>query len=225
MRAIVLSSLFGLAALVVTGQDLTCSFVLTTSQTNSSGVTRNDSITYAFQGANAAMLVHGRKGQPDMRLVFDPEAKTITQLFEMNGRKGGFVFAMSEKRWPGMSYSAHAPGTDEAVKYTGKAKTLQGHACREAKVANDKYAATVWVAEDIPLSMLRVFSYQSVGEGKSTEEADLLARMSMKGFPLEMDLKSLSDKPDVHLRIKDFHDHADPAMFSTEGHSTSWVED
>lgn len=214
-----------LTAPVVLAQDLSCGFTLITSQTNKSDNTRTDSITYAFQGTDAAMLIHGRNGQPDVRMIFDQEARTITQLFEMNGRKGGFVFPMTEKRWPGMAYATHAPGTDEGVRYTGKTKTIEGHTCKEARASNAKYTATVWVAEDIPLSMLRVFSYQSVGAGKGIEEAELLAEMSMKGFPMEMHLKSLTDKPDVQIRVLNFTDQGNTALFSTEGHSTTWVEE
>lgn len=225
LKSLILPSLLLLSGPVALAQNLTCGFTLISSQTNSSGTTRTDSITYAFEGTNVAMIIHDQHGQPDVPMVFDAGAKTITQLFEMNRRKGGFVFPMTEKRWPGMAYATHTSGTDESVRYTGKTKTIEGHVCKQAMASNAKYTATVWVAEDIPLSMLRVFSYQSVGAGKSTEEADLLAEMSMKGFPMEMHLKSLTDKPDVHLRITDFQEHVDPTMFSTEGYSTTWVEE
>lgn len=170
------------------------------------------------------MVIHGRGGQPDVRMLFDPSAKTITQLFQMNGRRGGFLFPMTEQRWPGMKYADALPSVEvgEAA-YTGRERSIEGHLCRELQAVNDKYNATVWVAEDIPLSMLRVFSYQSVGAGKSTEEAELYRQMSIKGFPLEMQLTSTTGKPDVVLRVVRLTDHVDPGVFSTEGYAVSEV--
>jgi hypothetical protein len=218
-----LPTLFMLLVASVSAQQ--CSFVLVSSQTNSSGDTRTDSITYSFDGPNVAMLMHGRGGNdPDVRLVFDPASKTITQLHTINGMKGGFVFAMSEKRWPGMVYSEAAP-TGGKVKYTGKEKVIQGHTCKEMKVSGSEYAGTAWVAEDIPLSMLRVFSYQSVGAGKNSSELDNLRDMGTNGLPLEMLLKSNAGRADVLLLIRDYRPMADPSLFSIEGHSTTFVEE
>ncbi|MCB0770818.1 MAG: DUF4412 domain-containing protein [Flavobacteriales bacterium] len=221
MRTLYLTLLALLASAASAQQ---CSFVLVSSQTNSSGDTRTDSITYSFDGPNVAMLMHGRGNQPDVRLVFDPAAGAITQLHTINGMKGGFVFAMSEKRWPGMTYSQDTP-TGGKVKYTGKEKVIQGHTCKEMKVSGSEYSGTAWVAEDIPLSMLRVFSYQSVGAGKSTTEADNLKAMGMNGLPLEMTLKSTTGKADVQLLVLDYQPTVDASLFNTEGHSTTFVEE
>ncbi len=225
MKNLFIPFVLGLATQIATAQQPTCSFVLVSTQTNGSGVARTDSITYHFQGANTAIVMHGHNNEPGVRLIFDPAARTITQLFEMNGRKGGFVFPMSEKRWPGMVYSEHNPDAESDLRFTGKTRLIEGHSCREVHLANEEYAATAWVAEEIPLSLLRVLSYQSVGVGKSTYGADLLAQMGMKGLPMELQFKSLTDKPDVLVRIMNYRDSADPGMFSSEGYSTTWVEE
>ncbi|MBK9175259.1 MAG: DUF4412 domain-containing protein [Flavobacteriales bacterium] len=225
MQYVLLPIALGLALSTATAQEFSCSFALVVSETKSDGDTHIDSMTYHFQGANAAMVMYGRNGQPDVRMVFDNAARTITQLFILNGRKGGFVFPMSEKRWPGMAYSETAPAVDTPVQYTGKTKTLQGHTCREARMTSTRYNATAWIAHDIPLSLLRVFSYHSVGAGKSTAEVELLAQMGMTGLAMEMQLESLTEKPDVTLRVENYRESADPAMFSTEGYSTSFVEE
>ncbi|MBK7100663.1 MAG: DUF4412 domain-containing protein [Flavobacteriales bacterium] len=218
-----LPTLFFLATLSSTAQ-YDCSFTLVSTQVNSSGTTRSDSIAYSFQGANTAIKMYGSNGQPDVRILFDPELKTITQLHEINGMKGGFVFAMSEKRWPGMAYST-AEVSAEKMKWTGKTSTIDGHECHEAKVTSEEYTGTAWVAKDIPLSLVRVFSYQSVGAGKNTSEVDELRTMGLQGLPLEMTLKSTTGKRDVTLRIVDHQAASDPTLFSTEGHSTTFVEE
>lgn len=225
MKHLLLPALFALASWSAAAQGLDCSFTLVTSQTNSSGITRWDSIAYSFEGPNTAIMMFGQRGQPDVRLLFDPAAKTITQLHEINGKKGGFVFAMSEKRWPGMPYSTVTAGSGEQMDWTGKQKEIADHECHEAMAENADYTALVWVAKDIPLSMLRVFSYMSVGAGKSTEEAELLAQMSLSGFPMEMHLTSKADKPKVTIRVENFRSSPDLSLFDTAGHTTTFVED
>lgn len=225
MKHLLLPVFFVLTSWSAAAQGSDCSFTLVTSQTNSSGITRRDSIAYSFEGPNTAIMKFGRHGQPNVRLLFDPEAKTITQLHEINGKKGGFVFAMNERRWPGMPYSIDTAGSGGRMEWTGKRKVIEGHECYEAKTENADYTAMVWVAKDIPLSMLRVFSFQSVGAGKSTEEAELLAQMSLSGFPMEMHLTSKADKPTVTIRVEDFRNSADLSLFDTAGHSTTLVEE
>ena len=217
-----LPTLFMLLVASVSAQE--CSFVLVSSQTNSNGDTRSDSITYSFDGPDVAMLIHSRGNDPDVRMVFEPAAQTITQLFTMNGKKGGFVFPMSEKRWPGMAYSEDAPKGGK-VSWTGKETVIQGHRCKEMKVSGTEYTGTAWVAEDIHLSLLRVFSYQSVGAGKNTNELDNLKAMGMNGLPLEMLLKSTQGRSDVLLLILDYRPTVDTSLFTMEGHSTTFVEE
>lgn len=221
MRTILLPALLALAALPSPAQHVDCSFVLVSTQSNS-GTTRSDSITYSFEGPNTATMVHGNNGQPDVRVIFEPEEKTITQLHEINGLKGGFVFAMSEKRWPGMAYS-NAEVSTEKMKWTGKTRMIDGHECHEAKVTSEEYSGTAWVAKDIPLSLVRVFSYLSVGAGNSTEEAVMLSTMGLSGLPLEMHLKSRSGEGDVVLLVMNYRQGSDASLFNTAGHSTTFV--
>ena len=222
MRTILLPTLLALATLPSTAQDVDCNFVLVSTRTNSSGTTSSDSISYSFEGPNTAILIYGRDGQPDVRMIFEPEEKTITQLHEINGLKGGFVFTMTEKRWPGMAHSTAEVST-EKMKWTGKTRMIDSHECHEAKVTSADYTGTAWVAKDIPLSLVRVFSYQSVGAGKSTEENELLSKLRLSGLPLEMHLMSTTGKADLVLRVLNYREGSDASLFNTAGHSTTFV--
>lgn len=71
------------------GQSYTGSFELIATQHSTAGNMRHDTVVYFFGKEKTAMLIHGRRNQPDMRMVFNPADTTITCLFEMNGRKSG----------------------------------------------------------------------------------------------------------------------------------------
>ncbi|MCB0764244.1 MAG: hypothetical protein R2815_09870 [Flavobacteriales bacterium] len=224
MKALVLSLITPLLLVGAIAQAQTCSFMLVSSSTNASGNTRMDSIAYSFNGPDVAIRIHGGPRQPDVRLIFDPAAGTITQLHEINGRKGGFVFPMSEKRWPGMPHSTATTARPEPPSGQ-RTRTIDGHDCLEVKVNGTEYTGIAWVAEDIPLSMERVFSYQSVGGGKQTKEADQFAEFGLTGLPLEMQLTSAKNGSDIRLKVAHYTGTVDASLFDTSGHTTSLVEE
>jgi hypothetical protein len=133
---------------------------------------------------------------------------------------------MDEQHWPGMPHALRDFGTGPRTeqKYTGKVKEIEGHPCREVTAESDAYSARMWVAEDIPLSMTRVLSYQSVGKGKSKQEAELFDQFGVEGLPLELLLESKEEKADVIIRLENISDTVDDAIFSTEGHTLTATE-
>ncbi|MDQ8185711.1 hypothetical protein [Pelagicoccus sp. SDUM812002] len=75
------------------------------------------------------------------------------------------------------------------------------------------------IATDIPLSMKRVLSYQSVGKGEANEEAALFDEFAVDDLPLELFLKSEQGKADIALRLISVKKTVDSSVFNSEGHS------
>lgn len=210
----------------LTAQTFTGSFDLIATQNYPNNNVRNDTISYFFGDNKTAILIYGRRTDTDMRMVFNPADNTITSLFELNGKKGGFILPMNEEYWPGLPQSLRPSGAGprKELSYTGKKDKIEGFDCREILAENDDYNAELWVAEDIPLSMTHVLSYQSVGKGKSKKEIELFDQMGVEGLPLKMFLKSKTGKADVTIRLINFKDSVDDNIFSTDGHTLSKVE-
>lgn len=217
---------FAVSSSTLSAQTFTGSFDLVATQQYPNGNERSDTISYYFGGNMTAILIYGRRNDPDMRMVFNQKDTTITSLYEMNGKKGGFILPMDELHWPGMPQAFRPIDTraSSALNFTRKEKTIEGYNCKEVLAENDDYSATLWIAEDIPLSMTHVLSYQSVGKGKSNKETELFDQFGIDGLPLEMILKSKKEKADVTMHLVNFKEPVDEAIFSTEGHSLSKVE-
>jgi len=192
---------------------------------STNGNVRHDTIGYFFENEKTAMMIHGRRNEPDKRMVFNPSDTTITCLFEMNGRKSGYVLPMDEEHWPGMpsAMRPYGAGPRSKLNYTGKEKKIEGFLCKEVMAEDDEYSAKLWLAEDIRLSMTRVLSYQSVGKGKSKKEIELFDQFGVEGLPLEMNLRSRKGKADVELKLVHLSDSFDRAVFSSQGHEVSRI--
>jgi hypothetical protein len=207
-------------------QEFSGSFDLVSTQLYQNGNERIDTISYYFSNEKTAILIHGRRNNPGLRMIFNPEDSTITSLFELNGKKGGFILPMDEDHWPGLPQSNRPHNTTPSKKlnYTGKEKVISGFPCKEVLAENDDYSAILWITEAIPLSMTRVLSYQSVGKGKSKKEIELFDRFGIDKLPLDLFLKSKKEMADVKLRLINFNQVIDDEIFSTEGHSLSKVD-
>ena len=210
----------------LSAQTFTGSFDLVATQHYTNGNVRSDTISYYFGNEKTAILIYGRRNDPDMRMVFSPLDTTITSLFEMRSKKGGFILPMDEEHWPGMPQALRLHGTEphEELNYTGEEKIIEGFTCKEVLAANDDYTAKLWLAEGILLSMTHVLSYQSVGKGKSKKEIELFDQLGVEGLPLELYLKSKKGKANVTLHLINFNETFDENIFSTEGHTLSRVE-
>ena len=202
------------------------SFNLVSTQNYPNGSSRNDTIGYYFGKEKTAILIFGRRNDPDMRMVFSPMDTTITSLFEINGKKGGFILPMDEEHWPGMLQALRpfGVGLHAGLNYTGEEKDIEGFVCKEVLAENEDYTAKMWLAEDIPLSMTKVLSYQSVGKGKSKKEIELFDQLGVEGLTLELFLKSKKGKADVTLHLIDFSEAFDDSIFSDIGHTLSKIE-
>ena len=207
-------------------QTFTGSFDLVVNHYYPNGNERIDTISYFFGKDKTAIIIYGKRRDPDMRMVFSPKDSTITNLFEMNGKKTGYILPMDEKHWPGMQYALrpYNAGPRKKLNYTGNETTLEGYHCREVLADNGKYFATIMLAEDIKLSMSSVFSYQSVGAGKSQDESGLFDKFGVQELPLELNLKSKEEKANVIIRVVNFNKAFPDTIFSTESHSLSKVE-
>ncbi len=223
---LILSFTFFLSIPSLTAQTFTGSLDLVATQQYPNGNTRNDTISYYFGNEKTAILIYGRRNDPDMRMVFNSLDATITSLFEMNGKKGGFILPMDEEHWPGMPQALRPYGTvpRTELRYTGEEKRIEGFTCREVLAENDDYDAKMWLAEDIPLSMTRVLSYQSVGKGKSKKEIELFDQLGVEGLPLELFLKSKKGQADVTLHLINLNKTIEDTIFSTEGHMLSRIK-
>lgn len=207
-------------------QTFTGSFDLLVSHHYPNGKERSDTISYFFGQEQTAIIIYGKRRDPDMRMVFSPKDSTITSLFEMNGKKGGFILPMDDQHWPGMQYAMRPfdAGPQKQLNFTGKESEIEGFLCREVLAGNEEYSAKIMLTEDIPLSMSRVFSYQSVGAGKSQNEAELFDTFGIQTLPLELDLTSKKGKANVSIRLVHLSESIPDTVFSTEGHTLSKVD-
>ncbi|WP_439483119.1 DUF4412 domain-containing protein [Cyclobacterium plantarum] len=202
------------------------SFDLIASQAFPNGTTRADTMSFYFGREKTAIIIHAKGSQPDMRMVFHPSAASITALFEMKGRKGGYVLPMNDKYWPGMK---HANGKVKIIanaqpSYTGETRTIEGYSCEKVLAESSDYKAEMWITKDIPLNMMQILSYQTVGAGKSQDELNQFEQFGVKGLPLQVNLNSKQGKAAVQLNLINFQDSIDDAIFSSEGHELSNVE-
>ncbi|GAB2992284.1 hypothetical protein [uncultured Cyclobacterium sp.] len=224
----VLSLLFAIFLIptLLNAQTFTGSFDLVVRHHYPNGNERNDTISYFLGKEKSAMIIYGKRRDPDMRMVFNKQDSTITNLFEMNGKKGGYILPMNEKHWPGMQYALRPfnSGPRKKLNYTGKETTLEGYHCREVKAEIEEYAATMMLAEDIKLSMSSVFSYQSVGAGKSQDESNLFDKFGVQELPLLLNLKSKEGKADVVIRVVNIKKTIPDTVLSTAGHTLNSVE-
>ena len=224
----VLSLLIGVYFIIpgIDAQTFFGSFDLVVTHYYPNGNERCDTISYFFGREKTAIIMYGRRRDPDMRMVFSPKDSTITSLFEMNGRKGGYILRMDDKHWPGMQYALRpiGAGPRKKLNYTGNETVLRGYLCREVLAENGEYSAKIMVAEDINLSMSSVFSYQSVGAGKSQDESELFDKFGIQELPLELDLKSKKGKANVLIRVVNFKESVSDTIFSTQGYSLSKVD-
>lgn len=60
------------------------------------GSQRIDTISYFFGKDKTALIIYGKRKDPDMRMVFNPKELSITNLFEMNGKKSGYILPMDD---------------------------------------------------------------------------------------------------------------------------------
>jgi hypothetical protein len=226
MKKLLLLILLLYSVCELTAQSFTGSFDLVMTQLYQNGNTRKDTVTYHFDTDRTAMVIPGRRNDPDMRMIFDKADSTITNLFEMNNRKGGYVLPMDLAHWPGMPQAMRPLSSEnsEEMLFTGKEKRIEGYACRQAAAENDEYDAILWVTDEIPLSMTHVLSYQSVGKGKSKKEIELFDQMGITGLPLEMQLINKSEGADVMVEIHNISTSIDPEVFNTEGHELSRIK-
>ncbi len=207
-------------------QQFTGSFDLVVSQQYENGNERADTLSYFFGKDKTALIIHAKRNQPDLKLIFNPKDATITGLFEQNGRKGGYILPMNEKYWPGMQVATRDYGTGPRTKlnYTGKTKEIEGYQTREVLAENDEYTASLWLPEAIELNMGSVFAYQSVGAGKDTKELELFDQFGVEGLPLELFLKSKIGRADVIIRVINISEAVDKNMFSSEGYALSKID-
>jgi hypothetical protein len=101
----------------------------------------SDTINYYITDTKSAIYIHTPSNQPDMKMIFDFVDSTITSLFEINGKKGGYILPMDEKHWPGLPESKSNTGTltQQESLYTGETKVIDGLECKEAKVEDENY--------------------------------------------------------------------------------------
>ncbi|WP_339677332.1 hypothetical protein [Cyclobacterium marinum] len=211
---------------LLNAQTFTGSFDLVVRHHFPNGNERIDTISYFLGKAKSAIIIYGKRRDPDMRMVFNKQDSTITNLFEMNGKKGGYILPMDKKHWPGMQYALRSfnSGPRKKLNYTGNEATLEGYYCREVVAEIEEYAATMMLAEDIKISMSSVLSYQSVGAGKSQDESSLFDKFGVQILPLFIKLKSKVGKADVVMRVVNIKESFPEAIFDTEGHTLISVE-
>ncbi|MCH2490772.1 MAG: DUF4412 domain-containing protein [Flavobacteriales bacterium] len=207
-------------------QSFTGSFDLVLEQIRENGNSLGDTLSYYFGKEKTALIIHAKGNQPDLRLVFNPADETITGLFEINDKKGGYELPMNDKYWPGMKYATRPYGTGprKELQYTGTVKEIQGYTCREVLGKIEEYNARMWVAEDIPLTMTQVLGYQTVGAGESSKEVELFDKFGVEGLPLELYLESTQGKGTIFIQLVNFEKEFDAAVLSTDGHTFSKVD-
>ena len=207
-------------------QTFTGSFDMITMHNYPHGNERIDTISYFFGSEKTALIIYGKRKDPDLRMVFSPGDSTITSLFEMNGRKGGFILPMDEKHWPGMKYALRPQGSgpNKTLRYTGKESVLEGFDCKEILADNGKYSARMMISEDVELSMTSIFSYQSVGAGKSEDESKMFDEFGVQDLVLELNLESKEEKGNVIIRLQNFKEDVPDKILSTEGYSLTKID-
>ena len=208
-------------------QNFIGSFDLLVSPQHSNGKNLGDTLSYYFGKDKTALIIHAKRNQPDLRLVFNPQDSTITGLFEQYGKKGGYILPMNDKYWPGMNVAMRDYGTSPKAElnYSGNSKEIQGFQTHEVLAENDEYTASLWLSKTIELNMSSVLAYQSVGAGKDTKELKLFDQFGVEGLPLEMLLKSKNGHGNLIIRIINISRDIDEEVFKSEGYSLSKIEE
>ncbi|MDC8000493.1 hypothetical protein POV26_05565 [Aequorivita todarodis] len=223
MKHSILIAIFFIANQMGFTQNFTGSFELKISQESSSGNKHSDSVSYFFGKDKTAIIIHAGGNQPDLRLVFSPADSTITGLFEMNGKKGGYILPMNNKYWPTMKYASGEKDvlSNSEVNYTENRKEINGYSTQEIFCGNEEIDATFWVAKEIELSLTQVMAYQFVGAGKDGEEIETLANCGIKGLALYTTLFDKKRNGSIILQIENLSKKIDAEVFNTEGHELS----
>lgn len=182
---------------------------------------RSDTLSYYFGENKTALIVHARGNQPDLRLVFNPKDSTITGLFEMNEKKGGYILPMNQKYWPAMDYALtdYGTGPRKQLDQTGEQREINGFACSEMACNSDKFEGTFWITDEIEMSLVQVMAFRTVGAGKDIGAVEMLAKCGIQGFSMLAKLRLFEKKDVVMLSIINMSDTFDEAVFSTEGHT------
>jgi hypothetical protein len=212
-----------LFTITATNAQFTGSFNFIMTQEYQNGNTRTDTISYTFAEAKSAIIIHARGNQPDLRLIFHPGDSTITGLFEQNGRKGGYILPMNEQSWPAMHYALRDYGTGPRTQlhYTNQSKEILGYTSHEIRCEEDDFSASLWIAPEIPLSLTAVLAYQFVGVGEDLKDLDRFSRCGVQGFAMETYINDKKRNATITLKIEDFSDEFDKAIFNTEGFQVS----
>ncbi|SHM30296.1 protein of unknown function [Cyclobacterium lianum] len=105
-----------------------------------------------------------------------------------------------------------------------ESRTIEGYSCEKVYAESSDYKAEMWITHEIPLNMMQILSYQTVGAGKSQDELEQFEQFGVDGLPLQVNLSSKQGKAAVQLNLINFQDSVDEAIFSSLGHSLSQVE-
>lgn len=219
---------FSLISNQLLAQSFNGSFDLVVSLEYQNGNKRSDTLSYYFGKEKTALLIHSKRNQPDLRLVFNVKDSTITGLFEQHNKKGGYILPMNLKYWPGMLIALRDYGTGPRtkLKYSGRIKEIQGFTTQEVIAENEEYTANLWVSNTIELTMSSLLAYQSVGSGKDTKELELFDQFGIEGLPLLSHLKSKTDRADVVIRIINISEgDFDEKIFNTDGYSITKIDE
>ena len=221
MRRLILILVFTIGNQIAFTQNFTGSFDLVTGPEYASENNRCETLSYFFGEDKTALIIHARGNQPDLRLVFSPKDSTITGLFEMNEKKGGYILPMNQKYWPAMDYALtdYGTGPRKQLDLTGEQKEINGYPCNEISCNNDKFEGTFWIANEIEMSLVQALAYRTVGAGKDTGAVEMLASCGMQGFTMLAKLRLFEKKDVIMLSIINMSDTFDEAVFSTEGHT------
>ncbi|MCW8980569.1 MAG: hypothetical protein OQJ83_04210 [Altibacter sp.] len=203
------------------------SFDLKISQERSSGNRHTDSISYFFGEDKTSIIIRTGGNQPDLQLIFNPTDSIITGLFETNGKKGGYILPMNEKYWPTMKYATGEKDivSNSELNYTERKKDINSYITHEVSCSNDKMEATLWIAEEIELSLTQVMAYQFVGSGKEGEDIKIIADCGIKGLALYTNLFDKQRNSTIILQIVNLSTEIDSEIFNTEGHELMDMRD
>ena len=161
MKLLIVTIVLIMISQFVFAQNFTGSFDLVVGSENPNSNSRSDTLSFFFGENKTALIIHA---------VLNPKDSTITGLFEVNEKKGGYVLPMNKKYWPSMDYalSDYGTGPKKQLNITGEQKKINGVYCSEMICNTDKFEGSFWIAEEIELSLVQVMAYQTVGAGKDT---------------------------------------------------------
>ncbi|MEM0518667.1 MULTISPECIES: hypothetical protein [Aequorivita] len=221
MKQLIATTVFIIISQFVFAQNFTGSFDLVIGPENPDVNSRSDTLSFFFGENKKALIIHARGNQPDLRLVFSPKDSTITGLFIVNEKKGGYILPMNKKYWPSMDYALRDYGTGprKQLNTANEQKEINGYLCNKMVCSFDKLEATFWIANEIELSLVQVLAYQTVGAGKDDSAVEMLANCGIQGFSMLAKIHVRERKDPVLLSILNLNDTFDDAIFSTEGHT------